>query len=383
MMVDTLHEHSDTVFSSDMRRVTIVKKEIWAIVAQKVSAVGNTPHTTKDCRKWWDDLRLRVRSILSANRSQALETRGGPGSPMKMMLWEETCAAMIGPEAIEEVGDMECGATSSVDGGSEHDSEDQAGNWPSTSRGQVRARRLPASRKTPQATPPAPTGPMEDAQPLLHPALVQDTCPTLQSEETSVAGENAATGPLNVPNSPSSVCGATEEDTDVIVHTPDAQTNPQVSYSDSSESDTPGHTGQAATLEHASPVSTSLTEATEIHANPVPGGPTTSATLAMDAERSEQLTAFINEFIQDNRKSSEEWRNELRALGEVITSSTNRLCEVLDRIADALEAAPPARQPQQEDKHSQSSSTQTSPLRRSQRTLHRRDMDPPGSGSAH
>ncbi|XP_069468413.1 nuclear apoptosis-inducing factor 1-like [Ambystoma mexicanum] len=117
MLVDTLHEHTGTVFSSNMRREAVLrKKEIWALVCQKVSAVGNTPRTVKDCRKRWDDLRLRVQNILSANRAQPLETGGGPGSPIKLTPWEETCASQIGAESIEGVGEMECGATSSTDG---------------------------------------------------------------------------------------------------------------------------------------------------------------------------------------------------------------------------------------------------------------------------
>ncbi|XP_069488366.1 myb-related transcription factor, partner of profilin-like [Ambystoma mexicanum] len=75
-MVDYLAEHADVVFSSDMRKEsTLRKKAIWAELAQRVSAVGNTPRTLRDCRKWWDD--LRVRGLLSSNRSQALQTEVG------------------------------------------------------------------------------------------------------------------------------------------------------------------------------------------------------------------------------------------------------------------------------------------------------------------
>ncbi|XP_069461435.1 myb-related transcription factor, partner of profilin-like [Ambystoma mexicanum] len=176
MLVDTLHEHAGTVFNSNMRREAVLrKKEIWALVGQKVSAVGNTPRTVEDCHKRWDDLRLWVRNILSANRTQALETGGGPSSPIKLTPWEETCASMIGPESIEGVGEMECGATSSADGGSEHDSEEhdttpaEDTNRPSISRGQARGRRVPARKPPQRHIPPATPRPVEGTAP--HPSL--------------------------------------------------------------------------------------------------------------------------------------------------------------------------------------------------------------------
>ncbi|XP_069481473.1 nuclear apoptosis-inducing factor 1-like [Ambystoma mexicanum] len=81
MLEDTLAENGDVVFSNNLRRPAVQrKKEIWADMAQKVSAVGTTPRTVKDVWKRWDDLRLRVCNIISANRSQWMATGGATQS---------------------------------------------------------------------------------------------------------------------------------------------------------------------------------------------------------------------------------------------------------------------------------------------------------------
>ncbi|XP_069482609.1 myb-related transcription factor, partner of profilin-like [Ambystoma mexicanum] len=116
MLADTLAENGDDVFAADMSRPAIMrKKEIWEEVARKVSEVGTTPRTMKDVCKCWDDLRLHVRNILAANRSQGMETGGGASSPIKTTRWEETCARTFGMELIEGVGEKERGAQSSAD----------------------------------------------------------------------------------------------------------------------------------------------------------------------------------------------------------------------------------------------------------------------------
>ncbi|XP_069494437.1 myb-related transcription factor, partner of profilin-like [Ambystoma mexicanum] len=376
VMEDTLEEHADIVFSRDMRREPVLrKKNIWALVAQRVSAVGTTPRTSKDCRKRWDDLQLRVQSILSANRSQAQLTRGGPSSPMKLTAWEETCAGLIGTESKEGIGNMECGAPSSADGGSEHDSEDPETSCPTTSRGKGMVCRIPARKDTPT---PAPARPMEGAPPPFLPASAPGTLSTPRSEESSIAGEVAATALLETVDSPLSICGASEEDSYPTVHTPEPSNYPQVSCSDSGEPDTPGRCACGEAEEHANPVPSPPVEALSGHVSPIP---CRDDTPSADAQRAAQLTALITEVMQDNRQGREEWPEELRAMQQVVTDSTIRLCEALGRIADALEAACPTQPAQHEDTPSTSRSTPASPLRRSLCSQHRRDMPPPGPGS--
>ncbi|XP_069479931.1 myb-related transcription factor, partner of profilin-like [Ambystoma mexicanum] len=288
IMVDTLEEHADIVFSGDMQREPVLrKKNIWALVAQRVSAVGSTPRIPKDCRKWWDDLRLRVQSILSANCSQAQETGGGPSSPMKLMPWEETCAGLIGQESIEGVGNMECGAPSSSDGGSEHENEDHETSCPTTSRGKGRFRCNPARKGTPT---PAPARPMMGAPPPPLPALASGTLSTPRSEESSVAGEMAATASLESVDSPFSTCGAAEEYTYPVVHTPEASTYPQVSCSDSGEPDTSGRCAHGAAQEQANPVPSPPGKALSGHGSPIPCRDNAPSA---DAQHAVQLTTLI------------------------------------------------------------------------------------------
>ncbi|XP_069502587.1 myb-related transcription factor, partner of profilin-like [Ambystoma mexicanum] len=376
VMVDTLEEHADIMFSWDMRRELVLrKKNIWALVAQRVSAVGTILRTSNDCRKRWDNLRLRVRSILSANRSQAQQTGGGPSSPMKLMPWEETCAGLIRTESIEGVGNMECGAPSSADGGSEHDSEEPETSCPTTSRGKGRVRRIPARKDTPM---PAPARPKEGAPRTSLPSSAPGTLSAPRSEESSIAGEVAATATLETMDSPMSICGVSEEDSYPTVHTPEPSNYPQVSCSDSGEPDTPGRCAPGEAQEHANPVSSPPVEDLSGHVSPIPFRDDTPST---DAQSAAQLTALITEVMQDNRQGRVEWLEELMAMRQVVTDSTNRLCEVLGRIADALEAAHPTQPAQQEDTPSTSRSTPASPLRRSLRSQRCRDMPPPGPRS--
>ncbi|XP_069486144.1 myb-related transcription factor, partner of profilin-like [Ambystoma mexicanum] len=124
MLADIMVEHADVMFCPDLRHVAqIRKKNIWEEVVQKVSTVGTTPRTFKDCRKHWDDLQLHIRSILSANRSQAQGTGGGASSPIKLARWEETCSSVIDMEAIEGVGHSEMGVPSSADDSTGSNSE--------------------------------------------------------------------------------------------------------------------------------------------------------------------------------------------------------------------------------------------------------------------
>ncbi|XP_069502708.1 myb-related transcription factor, partner of profilin-like [Ambystoma mexicanum] len=114
MLTQTLAENADVVFANDMRRPTILKKkDIWEQVAVKVSAVGTSTRTVRECRKRWDDLRLRVRGILAENHRIASE--GGAGSPSRLKEWEETCGNLIAVESIEGVGSMEFGVGTTSD----------------------------------------------------------------------------------------------------------------------------------------------------------------------------------------------------------------------------------------------------------------------------
>ncbi|XP_069481436.1 myb-related transcription factor, partner of profilin-like [Ambystoma mexicanum] len=124
MLAETLQDNAAVVFSTQMSRMAIAKKKaIWSLVAQRVSAVGSVPRNTQQCRKRWDDLRLRIRSILSANRNLGTATGGGCDSPIKLQAWEEICASTIGMESIQGGGGMERGVPTSGDAAASSDSE--------------------------------------------------------------------------------------------------------------------------------------------------------------------------------------------------------------------------------------------------------------------
>ncbi|XP_069486311.1 myb-related transcription factor, partner of profilin-like [Ambystoma mexicanum] len=242
MLAETLQEHAEVVFSTNMSRPALLrKKAIWAEVAPKVSAVGTTPRTPKDIRKHWDGLRLSVRNILAVNRKQGMATGGGADSPIKLQPWEEICASTIGMEAIEGVGDMERGAPSSADGGTKSDTDEQdtredaatphkkargmeEPNCPSTSRGRGQAAVLRKGKTTPVPPPPisitanttAPTQATNTQEPVAEgtisgaSSIVGETAATAavsdDEAEILIQGTIAATGPLHSPQlSPTSI----------------------------------------------------------------------------------------------------------------------------------------------------------------------------------
>ncbi|XP_069467113.1 myb-related transcription factor, partner of profilin-like [Ambystoma mexicanum] len=376
-MVNHLAEHADVVFSTNMRRESIMrKKNIWEQTAQRVSAVGTTPRTPRDCHKRWDDLRVWVRSLLSTNRSKAMQTGGSPSSPLRLEPWEETCGSLIGTESIEGIGDMECGATSSADGGTDHDSGEAQTSRPNTSMGSGRVQRIPAPKKTPT---PAPERSVEAAPPQSLPASAPATMATPTSAESSIAGEVAATGPEEiVVDSPSSICGASEEEFHPTVYTPEPSNVPLASCSDFGDPATPGRSAPTDTQGYDDRGPSSPVESMPEHVGP---RHLSDEFPSFGTRRATQLTDLITEFMEDNREARVEWLNELCEMRQTVTESTTRLCDVLGCIADALEAAHSNPQHLQEDTATSSRDTPASPLRRILRSMRRRDMPPPAPGS--
>ncbi|XP_069476399.1 myb-related transcription factor, partner of profilin-like [Ambystoma mexicanum] len=174
MLADTLVEHADVVFCADLCwEAQMHKKAVWKEVVQKVSAVRTTPRTVRDCRKRWDNLQLRVRNFLSANRSQGMATGGGAPSPIKLAPWEETCSTVMDMESIKGVGDAEMGVPKPTDDGTGSDSESERTPTPKKatarwSRGDAAASSQgpstsSAGQKRPTATTPQPPN-QEDTQ---------------------------------------------------------------------------------------------------------------------------------------------------------------------------------------------------------------------------
>ncbi|XP_069482586.1 sodium channel protein 1 brain-like [Ambystoma mexicanum] len=192
MLAGTLAAHADLMKSHDMKReVQQKKKDIWQEVSRKVSAVGTTPRTVRDCCKRWNNLHLRVRNIMSRNRRAAMATGGGPHSPAKMMPWEETASNFIDPESIEGFGEMEMGAASSPEGGTDEENARQQNTArASTSHQKKRATATTTSMADKQATPTHSVPDQVETQPTTPAASVPDTHQTQQPTPTPVGGES-------------------------------------------------------------------------------------------------------------------------------------------------------------------------------------------------
>ncbi|XP_069482579.1 myb-related transcription factor, partner of profilin-like [Ambystoma mexicanum] len=161
MLADPIVEHADQLFTTNRRRQSQLReKAIWEVVAQKVTAVGSTPCTVRDCRKRCDDLRLRVQNLLSAQRTQGIATGGGTASPIHLQAWEETCSSVLHLESIDGVSAAEAGGVTSEEAGTSSDNE--AGQ-PSTSRATRPCRRRTTITST--QDPIASTGRRESAIP--------------------------------------------------------------------------------------------------------------------------------------------------------------------------------------------------------------------------
>ncbi|XP_069463377.1 myb-related transcription factor, partner of profilin-like [Ambystoma mexicanum] len=298
MLSDTLTANAEVVFANDMRRPTLIKKkEIWAEVARKVSAVGSTPRTVKDVRKRWDELCLRVCSIQAANWSLAMGTGGGGGSPIKLQESEETCASTIGVESIEGVGRMERGVPSSSGGGSQSDSEEQdtatqapppkkqargmeAGTMASTLRAKPTKPPMSPRRESPPDVIAAPT----PAIPPTHDPPAEGTL----SATNSSTGKAAATAPMS-----------DVEDTCITAiehHTPSPQQSNQPSPRPTSHIDTVQrrHRGHD---------------------------------MAIIRQHQEDITALVGQHVGDAASAREECREHARGIRQAIEACTNRICE--------------------------------------------------------
>ncbi|XP_069510108.1 uncharacterized protein [Ambystoma mexicanum] len=194
MLTDTIVEHAGELFSTDQcHRTQQQKNEIWQQVAQRVSAVGAARRTVKDCHKRWDDLRLRVRNLLSANCKQYRATGGGPSSPIRLLPWEEKCSNVLHMEGVEGVGAAEAGARTPFEGGTTSDCD---GGRPGTSRDTRRGRRLTPRTTTTQEMA-APTVTVTAPTTLAAPAVATTAAPT-----TLAAPAVATTSAPSIPAAP-------------------------------------------------------------------------------------------------------------------------------------------------------------------------------------
>ncbi|XP_069488728.1 uncharacterized protein [Ambystoma mexicanum] len=400
MLTSTLAANAVVVFANDMRREAIIKKKaIWDEVARKVSAVGTTTRSVKDCRKRWDDLRLRVQNILSVNRNLAMATGGGAESPLKMKEWEETCASTIGVEAIEGVGDMEHGVAISSDGGSPTDNGDtstaartptaakkarmhERGDTATTSRGTgrtVHLQRAKGSRSTITSQPEG-TAPVVAEPTQVCPIIAEMSTESTHSAATSSTGEAAATAP------------ATDEEdaTDIL----QLSHNPSPTWSiEGSPRATSGSAIHGAhdthTVEGAWSPQLSSPDAgsTDQGAPSSPAAPTTLADLATITQRQEDITALVAQHVAETGRLRDDLQKYAGQTKEAIEACTDRICQEMGQLRQAIvrigDIMEQHHQPPTQDRpgtSSSASSQQTSPLRRSLRNQRRPTSQQPNVG---
>ncbi|XP_069500740.1 myotonin-protein kinase isoform X2 [Ambystoma mexicanum] len=270
--------------------------------------------------------------------------------------------------------------------------QDEA-NQHSTSKGQPKARRAPPV-KTPQVAR-APVLPRaveeEAATPVAQP---QETAEAPHSAEPSLAGEVAATAPQAEEKAQEEVWVPVEDDSSELPRTRSPLPSPQITSLESDHGTSLEQSGGELIQGAISPIVESSEAEHDTQA------PTTFTGAPAGQQRSEQLTALVRQFVEDNAQARQEWRENIASLGKTITDNTasmskifsentSRLCEevsalrqVLSCIADAMESERPATQFEQVATPSSSSSTKTSPLHRLPRTLRRPDTPPPGPRSS-
>ncbi|XP_069492341.1 nuclear apoptosis-inducing factor 1-like [Ambystoma mexicanum] len=372
MLADSLAENGDFVFSNDMRQPALMqKKEIWAEVAQKVSAVGTTPRTVKDVLKRWDDLRLRVCNIISANRSQGMATGGGAASPIKMTRWEETCTQ----SESEDQDPREDDATPA-----KKSRGMEGANCPSTSRerGQPGLLRKPNPTQEPTAqmcirdTTTAPTPARSTQEPVAEGTV---------STASSTVGETADTAAVS----------------DDEQHTPTPGTPTAIGPQQSPQLYPP--INQYASSHELSVVESwpgSFSPTGSMHEAPtIPHAPSTSASVRDRQEgiraiqqRQEELTGLMTQHITECGQAKEEIRECAASLKSAIESTFKDICgelaavrQDLTQMVAALEALRPTQVVEQPGTSSNASSRQTSPLHRSGQNLRRSDRGPPDAAS--
>ncbi|KAJ1169692.1 hypothetical protein NDU88_001583 [Pleurodeles waltl] len=90
-MVEEIIRVEPQLFGSQVQHTTIARKaELWQRIVDRVNAVGQHPRNREDIRKRWNDLRGKVRSMVSRHNIAVQKTGGGPPpTPPEFTTWEQ------------------------------------------------------------------------------------------------------------------------------------------------------------------------------------------------------------------------------------------------------------------------------------------------------
>ncbi|KAJ1152604.1 hypothetical protein NDU88_005379 [Pleurodeles waltl] len=105
-MVEEIVRLEPQLFGAQVQHTTTARKmELWQRIVDRVNAVGQHPRNRDDIRKRWNDLRGKVRSMVSRHNIAVQKTGGGtPPQPPEFTTWEEQVLVILHPEGLAGVG---------------------------------------------------------------------------------------------------------------------------------------------------------------------------------------------------------------------------------------------------------------------------------------
>ncbi|KAJ1200233.1 hypothetical protein NDU88_004059 [Pleurodeles waltl] len=115
-MVEEIIRVEPQLFGSQVQHTTIARKaELWQRIVDRVNAVGQHPRNREDIRKRWNDLRGKVRSMVSRHNIAVQKTGGEPPpTPPEFTTWEQEVLNILHPDGLAGVhGGMDSGTSGS------------------------------------------------------------------------------------------------------------------------------------------------------------------------------------------------------------------------------------------------------------------------------
>ncbi|KAJ1210097.1 hypothetical protein NDU88_005465 [Pleurodeles waltl] len=105
-MVEEIVRVEPQLFGAQVQHTTIARKmELWQRIVDRVNAVGQHPRNREDIRKRWNDLRGKVRSMVSRHNIAVQKTGCGPSpTPPEFTAWKEEVLHILHPEGLAGVG---------------------------------------------------------------------------------------------------------------------------------------------------------------------------------------------------------------------------------------------------------------------------------------
>ncbi|KAJ1215875.1 hypothetical protein NDU88_003482 [Pleurodeles waltl] len=104
-MVEEIVRVEPQLFGTQVQHTSIARKmELWQRIVDRVNAVGQHPRNRDDIRKRWNDLRGKVRSMVSRHNIAVQKTGGGPPpTHPEFTAWEEEVLHILHPEGLAGV----------------------------------------------------------------------------------------------------------------------------------------------------------------------------------------------------------------------------------------------------------------------------------------